>query len=316
MNAPLITAPGAYTHIDAEDYHGNANLLPEPSLSSTGAKMILSQSPYHFWFQSPLNPEPMEREETQHFSIGKAAHDQILLQDRWPNFYHVLPEGFSAGATKKFAEQIAEADAARTAGKTILRHQDMQVVNRVVQSMRGNALAMKVLSDGEPEVTLAWKDERTGVWLRARPDWLPNSIMLGGSKVMILSDLKFMAGSQCDPRGFSRAVANFGYHQSLAFYGEGIKAVYGRAPTHYLLVAVEKDAPWSVSLYQVPSEDIDRGRFLNRKAIAIFADCLNSDRWPGYADEPLAVGLPQWARKQIDEADGPTQVETAWGEAA
>jgi hypothetical protein len=37
MNA-LITAPGAYPDIANEDYHRNANLLPAPSLSSSGAK--------------------------------------------------------------------------------------------------------------------------------------------------------------------------------------------------------------------------------------------------------------------------------------
>ncbi len=312
MSEPLITAPGAYTHIDAEDYHRAANLLPGPSLSSSGAKTILAKSAYHFWFDSPLNPDRPPEQDKPNLNIGKAAHDRILLGERWPSQYHVLPEGFTSTATKKFAEAIAEAEAAREVGKVILRAQDMEVVERVVANLNASPLAMRVLSDGEPEVTLAWQDERTGVWLRARPDWLPNSIMAGG-KVMILSDLKFMAPTHCSPDGFSRAIASFGYHQSLAFYADGIKAVYGRAPTNFLLVVVEKDAPWSVSLYEVPHEDIDRGRFLNRRAVQIFADCLQSGKWPSYADEPVQCPLPHWERKKIDEG-APTTVEAAWGE--
>ncbi len=314
MTQPLITEPGAYTHIDAEDYHGNANLLPGPSLSSTGAKTILRQSPYHFWFNSPLNPAPVEDASIPALNIGKAAHDKILLGERWPDHYHVTPEGFSRSATKKFAAEVAAYEAAEEAGLTILRWQDMQVVEHVVARLQSNALAMKVLTNGVPEVTIAWKDEATGVWLRARPDFLPNAFVTGG-KLLILPDLKFMAPTNCSPDGFSRAVSNFGYHQSLAFYADGIKAVYGRAPTNYLLIAVEKDPPWSVSLYEVPAEDIERGRFQNRQAINKFAECLRLDRWPSYADEPVQVGLPHWDRRRIDEGMTPPDA-AEFGEAA
>lgn len=309
----IITQPGAYTEVSAEDYHGNANLLPGPSLSSSGAKTILRHSPFHFWWSSAMNPDREEPEKPS-LNIGKAAHDMILLADRWPDHYHVLPEGYSSGATKKFAEAIAEHEAAIESGMTILRAQDLAVVEHVVRRLKSNRLAMTVLSNGEPEVTLAWQDKSTGVWLRARPDFLPTSVMQGG-KVAILPDLKFMAPTHCAPDGFSRAIASFGYHMSLAFYADGIKAVYGSAPTNFLLICVEKEAPWSVSLYEVPSEDIERGRFQNRQAIQLFADCLHADRWPSYADEPVQIGLPHWSRKQIDEGMMPPDA-SAFDEAA
>ena len=314
MNAPVITTAGAYSDIDASDYHRNANLLPGPSLSSSGAKLILNQSPFHFWHDSALNPDRPREDDAPHFSVGKAAHDMLLLEARWADAYHVLPDGFNSAHSKKWADAIAERDAAEESGMCVLRFQDMQVVDRVVSAIRRNAFAINALTNGESEVTLAWQDHKRGVWLRARPDFLPNSIRIG-SRVMILPDLKFMAGSQCDPIGFGRAIANFGYHQSLAFYADGIKAVFDRKPTHFLLVVVEKDAPHSVSLYEVPAEDIERGRWLNRKAIDLFADCLERDRWPGYADEPRQVGLPAWERKRIDDS-GIWNETTQWPDAA
>lgn len=307
----LITAPGAYSGIDNADYHRNASLLPGPSLSSTGAKTILNQSPLHFWWDSPLNPDRPPEDDRPHFNVGKAAHDVLLLSERWADHYHVLPAGFNAGHSQKWAEAIAERDAAEQAGKCILRAPDAEVVKNVAAAIRRNSFATAALTNGESEVTLAWQDAETGVWLRARPDFLPNSIRQGG-KVMILPDLKFMAPSQADPRGFSRAIANFGYHQSIAFYADGIKAIFGHAPTHYLLIVVEKEAPWCVSLYEVPGDDIERGRWLNRRAIRLFADCLSKDQWPGYADEPLQVGLPQWSRKEIDDL-GDALHAHAWG---
>lgn len=295
----IITAPGAYLDIANEDYHRNPDLLPAPSLSSSGAKTIIAKSPRHFWFDSPLNPNRPDEQDKAFFAIGKAAHDMILLADRWPEFYHVLPEGFSRAGTKKFAGAIEEADAAHESGMTILRHDDAATVKQVVEAIRANEFAMMALTNGVTEETLAWQDEATGVWLRARPDFRPNSIP-AKRKVRVLADLKFVAPSHASPSGFERAIHAFGYHQSAAFYFDGIKAVYGVEPTHWLNIVVEREAPFTVSLYQLPAEDIERGRILNRKAIDLFARCLSEGRWPGYADEPTPCGLPQWARKSID----------------
>lgn len=295
----LITAPGAYLDIANEDYHRNPDLLPAPSLSSSGAKTLIGKSPRHFWFDSPLNPDRPAEEGKPHFAIGKAAHDMILLADRWPEFYHVLPEGFSRAASKKFAAEIEEAAAAEEAGLTILRHDDAETVRQVVAAIRANEFAMMALTNGVTEETLAWQDEATGVWLRARPDFRPNSIP-AKRKVRVLADLKFVAPAHASPSGFERAIHAFGYHQSAAFYFDGIKAVYGVEPTHWLNVVVEKEAPFTVSLYELPAEDIERGRILNRKAIDLFARCLSEGKWPGYADDPTPCGLPHWARKSLD----------------
>lgn len=309
----LITTPGAYADIAAEDYHGNPDLLPGPSLSSSGAKTLLARSPFHFWHDSPLNPNRPSESGKAHFAVGRAAHDMILLEDRWPSFYHVLPEGFTRAASKKFAAEIAEADAAIESGMTVLRYEDALTVHAVADAIRANKLAMATLTNGESEETLAWQDRETGVWLRARPDFRPNSI-IEKRPVRIVSDLKFVADSNASPEGFKRAIANFGYHQSAAFYFDGIEAVYGIKPTHWLHVVVERDPPHCVALYELPAEDIERGRALNRKAIRLFADCLAADRWPGYADEPAPVGLPGWLRARIDET--PMNDKTGFAEAA
>lgn len=299
--APLITAPGAYADISNEDYHRNLHLLPEPSLSSSGAKKLLGQSPRHFWHDSPMNPDREPEPDKPHFNIGKAAHDRILLEDRWPEFYHVTPEGFSRAATKKFAAEIEEAEAAIESGITVLRHEDARTVDKVVAAIKRNAFAMAALTNGECEETLAWKDTETGIWCRARPDFRPNSI-IEKRKVRIVADLKFVASTHASPDGFRRAIASFGYHQSAAFYWDGIKAVYGDEPTHWLNIVVEKEPPHTVSLYELPAEDIDRGKWLNRRARRLFADCMSNDRWPGYADEPMPVGLPNWSRASIDNS--------------
>lgn len=308
----LITDPGAYPDIDEADYHHNANLLPGPSVSSSGLKKILNQSPFHYWFDSPLNPDRPAREEKAHFAFGKAAHDKILLADRWPDHYHVTPEGFSRSKTKAMADAIAEADAALESGMVVLSFDQNETLDIIEKQLRKNKNAMATLTGGVTEETLVWKDPVTGVWLRARPDFRPYSAATD-RPVRVVSDLKFVAPTNATPEGFSKSIANFGYHQSAALYADGIKAIYGRLPTHWVHVVVEKEPPYSVSLYTLPGEDLERGRLLNRRAINTFARCLERDVWPGYADEPTECGLPYWARSRIDDA---TPDEYATAEAA
>jgi hypothetical protein len=293
VNSPIITTAGAYLGIDEADYHRAANLLPGPSLSSTGAKRLLTKSPRHFWFDSPMNPGRPEPEEKPHLNIGKAAHDMVLLGERWGTHYHVLPDGYHSGHTKKWEEAIAAEEEAREAGKVIIRHQDAAVVEAVGKSIQSNPLAVKLLTNGEPEVTIVWQDKETGVWLRCRPDFLPR-------KRIIIPDLKFMAdGSR---KGFSRAIGNNGYALSAAMYLDGIQAVHGdQWPAHWMHIVVEKDAPHVVALYELPREDVERGRWLYRRAVRQFAKCLSEDRWPGYSDEPSPCGLPAWEARQIDD---------------
>jgi hypothetical protein len=299
---PLITEPGAYPDIDASDYHRNPNLLPGPSLSSSGAKTLLNKSPFHFWFDSPLNPNRPPESDKPHFAVGRAAHDIILLPDRWEDEYFVTCEGFSRTKSKQMAYEIAEADEALKAGKTILSFEQAATVRAVAEAIQRSPLAVACLTNGVTEETLVWKDKETGVWLRARPDFRPHSIV-EKRDVRVVADLKFVAETHLSPTGFSKAIANFGYHMSAAFYWEGIKEVFGIDPTHWVHVAIEKNLPHCVALYELPLEDIDRGHALNRRAIRKFADCLSADCWPGYADDPAPVGLPIWARMNIDNTD-------------
>ena len=301
----IITAPGAYSDIANEVYHRDPDLLPGPSISSSGLKTLLKRSPRHYWHDSPLNPNRPPEDDKPHFRVGKAAHDCLLLEGRWADAYYILQEDFNARKTKEQADWHAEAEAAREAGKTVLTHAEAESVKAMAASLRENKFAAAALTNGESEVTLAWKDQETGVWLRVRPDFLPH-------KRRIIPDLKTAADGS--PDAFSRTVSKFGYHMAAALYMDGIKAIFGEAPSNWLHVVIEKEAPYVVSLYELPPEDIERGRWLNRKAIRIYADCLNSGQFPGYADEPVQLGLPGWERKRIDE--GSTGHDIAWSEAA
>jgi hypothetical protein len=235
-----------------------------------------------------LNPDRPAQDDKPHFAIGKAVHDVLLLGDRWPTAYHITCEGFSRAKSKAMADDIEAADAALAAGKTVLTAEQAITVRNMAAALRRNPFAVAALSNGEPEVTLAWVDKETGVWCRARPDFLPH-------KRKIITDVKTAADAS--PEGLSKAISSYGYHIAAAHYMAGIEAIYGERPTNWLHAVIETPPPHDVALYGLPAEDIEIGEDIRRRALRTFADCLAADRWPGYAADVVPVGLTGWARK-------------------
>lgn len=307
----VITAPGAYPDIPNELYHGS-EICPGPSISSTGLKKLVGAiglqtkgaTPRHYWEGSALNPNRRPQEKTDALRLGSAFHDALLLPELWQdrNVYHVTPDGFSRSKTKAMAGEIADADAAEAAGCVIVSADERDQIDAMVAAMRANPTCDALLSNGRPEVTLAWQDKETGVWLRIRPDWLRDNLSCG---------INVKTAADASHNGFQSDVTKYRYFMSAALELDGIEAIMGKCPPLYVHPVIEKPAKgWQpgdylpVALWTLSDDDLAYGRALNRRAIQTFADCLSADRWPSYADEPAECGVSPWMRKTINELIG------------
>jgi len=286
----LIDKPGVY-QIAESDYH-RKELCIGPSISSSGLRAI-AKCPAKYWWNSPLNPNRPEESEARHFTFGRAAHDLVLDGVGWPSRYHVLPEGFNAGHTKKWADAIDSKTLAELAGLTVLRHDDWLTIKAMAAELKKHPIS-KALSRGKAEQSIVWKDAETGVWLRCRPDFLPDNRRL-------VPDYKTTIDAH--PDSFAKDVASYGYHQQAALYLDGLAAVFGEDQRAFYFIAQEKTAPFIVQPFTLDEEAIAWGRKLNRKAIRTFAECLEKNEWPGYATDFVTVALPQWQVKQLRDAE-------------
>lgn len=294
VRPPLITEPGAYPGIDGDLYH-HSEICDSPSISSTGLKLIESKSPAHYWWQSPLNPNRPIPEQKPHFSLGKALHDVVLLGPEFIRAYFILPEGFDA-RLKKWQDVKEERDEAIRSGIPVLTHKQHSDVQGMAEQLSKHELARALIVSGIPEMTLAAKDPETGVWMRTKPDITPDTLD-------IVPDLKTTISAH--PSDFESQATRLGYFQSAAHYIDVIDQVYG-APAQkrrFVLIAVEKEAPFAVQIYQLDDEGIQMGRMLNRKALNQFAACLKSGIWPGYStdDHPILQLQPtRWFQSEIN----------------
>jgi hypothetical protein len=288
-NGEKVGAPGMYEGIPMEAYHGD--LCVGPSLSSGGMRTMWDRSPAHYFVGSYLNPKRVVKDNPA-FAFGRAAH-KLLIEGRegFDDEYAVRPPEFSDWRTKA-AQQWRDEQIAQK--KTVLTAEDIVNIAGMAQSLQAHPMVRTGILDGVIERSLVWQDERTGIWLKARPDAIPAPTDL--------ADLK-TTGSVSDD-DIQRSITNYGYHVQAAVACAGVEAVTGVKPESFTLVFVEKEAPWSVRVVTIPPEDIERGASQMRWAVNEFAKALRTGIWPGPggdAADAEFLGMSQWARKFIDD---------------
>lgn len=276
----MTITPGVHD-LTAEAYH--ADPCPEPSLSSSGARLIMRECPAIYWHDRQQGGR-----RSPAFGFGSAAHEWLLEGDRWPQRHHVLPPHHN-GRTNGGKAEKAEAEAA---GLRVITSDEFEQVMAMKSALEGHPFAMAAFQGGDPEKSLIWRDDEFGIWCRARPDYIPKR---GG----IIADYKTCRSA--NPADLQRDIANFGYHQQAAWYCGGLRSLGVVEEPTFLFVFQAKTAPYLVTCVTLQDAAVQWGETLNRKARQTFAECLRAGRWPGYVEDIIGLTLPAWEDKKLQQ---------------
>jgi hypothetical protein len=274
--------PGIYPNLPDADYHASEGI------SNSGLTIIREFSPAHY--RARLN-EP--REETPALTVGKCIHRAVLEPTRFAAEFAVAP---------KFDMRTNVGKAA--CAEWIAAHPDVTPVDqdsmdrylRIRDAVYADPDANRLLSRGHAERSIYTRDPVTGVLVKCRPDFENDS----GDPAIV--DLKSCADARRD--AFAKSAWDYGYYQQAAFYLD-VRAWCGlpAAPERFVFIAVEKEPPYAVKLYEASPTMLRRGRDAYRGALDLYAECLANDRWPGYEPGITQIDLPAWAEKRLDAAD-------------
>ena len=160
MDQATLRGPGVHDLTDDEYFAGP---IARASLSSTGVRELLVAPAKFRWNQQ--HPQPPKRT----FDVGHAAHQLVL--GAGPELVLFPGTGANPEAWQKASDKEAVAEL-RAEGKVPLRRSDWDAVHAMAEALLRHPHAPKLLSRGEPEKTLIWVDEATGVLCRAKADWL------------------------------------------------------------------------------------------------------------------------------------------------
>jgi len=236
------------------------------------------------------NPEPHKKV----FDFGKAAHKEVLgvgQPVRYIQGKTAKGEPSEGWATKYAQEQAAEA---RAAGEIPLLESQRGVIEGMAAALRAHPLASKLLDPehGKPEQALFHTDPDSGIGLRGRLDWLPDTPSTGR---MILPDYKTAASA--DSESFAKAAAAYGYVIQDPFYRDLVTGAGLAEDVDFVFIVQSKEPPFLVNVLELDAEAVRIGRGLIRKAINLYKACLENDYWPGYGSDVELVSVPVWFQR-------------------
>lgn len=273
--------------LSADEYHADDAYGTEPSISSGLVKILTTQSPLHAFMAHPrLNPF-YEREESEDFDLGTAAHALLLEGDDL-----MVEVDADSWRTKAAKEQRA----------AIRLERKLPVLTKYAERVRAMveiARQFYPLVGGVAERSITWSERVDGghIFCRARPDWL--------SLVSPLI-LDYKTVESADPRIFARQMIAMGYDIQAAHYTRAWRAMNENAveDPQFVFLLQERTAPHCCSLVGVDPTMLELGMSKVRTAYELWAECLRSGKWPAYPTAIFWTEAPAWALQQWDDRRG------------
>lgn len=286
--------PGLH-NLSAEIYH--ADPCPRPSLSSSIANILITQSPAHAWLAHPrLNPAFTSTcEIDSRLDIGSIAH-ALLLE---PHTNPVVIVNAADWRTKAAKE---ERDAAHADGKfAILAHKyaDVQAMVIAARAYLDSTELAGILDSGDAERTIIWQEGET-TWCRARPD-----LMSADRRVVLDYKSTFSAA----PDDFSKQIGRMGYDLQSEWYSRGMFAVTGREDAAFVFLVQEITRPYACSLISLSNAYREVGQLKVKRALSIWDKCTHQHSWPGYDTQILYAEPPNWELIAAEQTES-TQEES------
>lgn len=277
--------------LTAEQYHADT-MTPQPSLSSSIARILLKQSPLHAMLQHPrLNPHKADQaeEEDDKINFGSISHS-ILLEGDSTKVVWCEWDNWRTNASKEMRLMT------RAAGKTpvLVKHKKKveAMVTRAQEYLARSELKIRI-QDGRVEQSVIW-EERDNVWCRARLDWVSKS----GDII-----LDYKSSTSAEPDHFIRQIARMGYEVQAEFYIRGLEAVAQCQP-QFVFLCQETTSPYACSLVSLSESYRQLGRARVARAMKLWGECMQSQKWPAYSHRIAYAEPKPWELEEIQSDEG------------
>lgn len=257
-----------------EDYHGCTE-----AVSSTALKeMYYGKNPQLCYQKYVKRSLPFKQ--TDAMLLGNAAHKLILEPRSFKKEFAVFRGPFRRGkAWEEFKEEHPKVH--------VLTKSQYDEIRRMRDAVMRHPEANSLLSGGNAEESVFWRDDETGTLCRARADY--NKTLSSGTKLLI--DLKTCRSAE--PTKFIKEMINLGYPIQEAMYREGFQA------DAFCFIAIEKGDWNTVEVYELDQTFDECGYLMYRQALEKWAMYRERDHWPTYRGGISQLTCPSWLEAQI-----------------
>lgn len=297
-----------YPDMREDVYH--ADPCPEPSLSSSIARVLVDQCPL---IAQRLHPKlgGKSRPPSATFDRGKLIHELLLGQPKAHEICEVTyraDHDLAGQVVTNYKTKDAQSwrDAVHARGKVPVLESELGGARYATEAIRQRLEAEGIVLSGQSEASILWQREtRNGtIWCRARLDHL----IVDGQTARII-DLK-TTGESAHPRACRAHVERDGYDIQAAAYMEAVAAwrpeLAGRIG--FAWAFAEANPPFAVCCPWPDGSMEELGRRRWEYACELWAWCLATGTWPGYGSPP--IGATTRALEAAEELEDPPVVTT------
>ena len=108
---------------------------------------------------------------------------------------------------------------------------------------------------------------------------------------VIVVDLKTTDSVNVDK--FQSKLVDLGYDFQAGWYAAAAEAVYGK-PARFIFVAVERNAPYTVDMFEVPDFMLEEAKRKNDLAMSILKECKRTGEYPAPQPSLKKLDYPRW----------------------
>jgi exodeoxyribonuclease VIII len=256
---------GLWSGVPNEAYHRG------PGLSCSGLKAFAVSASYYHVTRTARQHETDSRREL------KLIHMIVLEPKRFDDEVEVIDGSRNSNAVK---DQIA---AAHAKGKVVCKSEELERFRNIARSVRNHPDSGPLMSTGQGEVSIYWKDPETGVLCKARPDWLRPD--------WVIVDLKSCGSMIADERKLRWHLNDQRYHWQSGWYLDGVKVLSGRSQRDFAHCFIDERDCWidrhPIETRVLGDASLEKARSEYRPLVSEYAKRLASDDWRGIQDIEL-----------------------------
>lgn len=298
----FVPGPGLY-RMTAEEYH--ADPCPEPSLSSSIAKLLIDRSPEHAYLAHPrLGGRQEESDPTRPKEIGTAAHKLLLGQGR--DLMMVEADDWKKPEHRKQRAEAYEVGACPILMPDLIKAEGIadQALARLAKVPGCEGF------QGAPSEIVAVARDRSGAWLRIMMDRVEIS-----DHGAIIWDVK--TGDQAAaPQGLGRRIEGMAMEVQAAFYVHVLGLLLPRLQGRILFrwAFIENDPPHAATVAEADGTAMHVGERKVALALHRWNASLRRGVWPGYPTQIIRAEYPEWAARRWAEREelDPTVAGVEW----
>lgn len=286
---------GVFDNISIEDYHNDKEYF-----SASGLKLAKkSLKLFKMYLDGKVDATgSVEQEKKIHFDFGNAFEIALLDRDNFDRLVTVYSEderpehdkSIKSNINQEWKRNIFSSDkyVINSKGK-----ESLYVIHEMLSSCYADAVINKLIKNIEYQYSIYWTDSN-GLKLKTRPD-------ICKSKKNIIVDVKTTLDGS--PEKFSKDSANYDYPFQAVMQIDGVvkSGFMDKVDVYYWLV-VEKQPPYSATLYEFPPEDIKWVFDEYMYVLNSVKEAIDKNNFPSYsyrADNKygiLSMNIPLWYR--------------------